>query len=105
MPKTAERERNLYGDVNSKTGLRNVFLEIRKDIDGARSREDLTELHRRAGYMITLTYAPSWQDKFGKEAAKLRTVAEEEFARTARRVNARAKEIGVDADYKEKWGD
>jgi hypothetical protein len=31
-------------------------------------------------------------------------VAEEDFARTAQKVNAKAKEIGSEGDYDEEWG-
>lgn len=96
--------RNIYGDVNSKTDLERIFTEIRHDVGGAKSRPDLTELYRRAGYLITLTYAPSWDEKFGKEAMKLREVGEDEFQKTARKINRHAEEIGTEADYDEKWG-
>jgi len=39
------------------------------------------------GYLITLTHAPSWKEKFGKEARDLRKLAEKEFGTTARTVN------------------
>jgi hypothetical protein len=99
------KDRHIYGEVNSKTGLQHVFVEIRHDVDKAKTRADLTELYKRAGYMITLTHAPSWQEKFGRKASSLRKVGEEEFARTARKVNQRAEKIGTKADYDEKWGD
>ncbi len=99
------QDTHIYGEVNSKTSLKKVFTEIRDDVDKAKSRSALTELHRRAGYLITLTYAPSWEEKFGKEANDLRKVARDEFATTARKINRRAKEIGTDADYDESWGD
>ncbi|MCC6801426.1 MAG: hypothetical protein IT319_00975 [Anaerolineae bacterium] len=95
---------HIYGEVDNKTDLHNVFLAIRKDADKAKSRGDLTELYRRAGYLITLTHAPSWKDKFGKDASDLRETAEGEFTTTARRINQRAKAIGTDADYDETWG-
>jgi len=53
------QDTHLYGEVNSKTGLQDVFQEIRHDVDNAKSRQGLTELYRRAGYLITLTHAPS----------------------------------------------
>jgi hypothetical protein len=99
------QDRHIYGEVESKTDLRNVFTAIRGDVDQAVSREALTELYRRAGYLITLTHAPSWQKKFGDEADELRQVAEDEFARTARQINRRARAIGTEPDYDEKWGD
>ena len=95
---------HIYGEVNSRTGLKNVFREIRHDVGKAGSRPALTELYKRAGYLITLTHAPSWEEKFGKDASKLRQAARDEFAVTARKINRRAKQVGTEADYDEKWG-
>jgi hypothetical protein len=97
-------DRHIYGEVNSKTGMKKVFTTIRRQVEDARSRPDLTELYKRAGYLITLTHAPSWEEKFGREAASLRRVGEEEFGKTARKINRRAAQIGTEADYDEKWG-
>jgi hypothetical protein len=99
------KTRHVYGEIDNKTDLKHVFGEIRDDVDNARSRETLTELHRRAGYLITLTHAPSWREKFGDRADGLREEAEQEFATTARKINRQAEKIGTDADYDEKWGD
>ena len=44
-----------------------------------------------------------WEEKFGHRAAKLRKVAEDEIATTARHINCCAKQIGTEADYDEKW--
>ena len=96
--------RQIYGEVNSKTGMKKVFTEIRRDIENAQSRPALTELYKRAGYLITLTHAPSWQEKFGREAAALRHLGEEEFRKTAKKINRRAAQIGTEADFDEKWG-
>jgi hypothetical protein len=98
-------DRHIYGEVNSKTGMKRVFSGIRRDVDAAGSRPSLTELYKRAGYLITLTHAPSWQEKFGKDAAVLQEVGEEEFRRTARKINRRAAQIGTEADYDDQWGD
>jgi len=97
--------RHIYGEVNSKTGMRRVFKDIRHDVDRAGSRPALTELYKRAGYLITLTHAPSWEEKFGKEARALRATGQEEFGRTARKINRRAARIGTEANYDETWGD
>ena len=78
---------------------------MRRDVEEARSRPDLTELYKRAGYLITLTHAPSWAAKFGKEVGQFRRVAKEEFGTTVRTINRRAKQIGTAADYDETWGD
>jgi hypothetical protein len=99
------QDTHIYGEVNSKTSLKQIFTEIRHDIDKAKSRPALTELYKRAGYLITLTYAPSWEERFGKEAAQYRAVAQEEFGTTARKINRRAEELGTEADYDETWGD
>ena len=104
MATTATAE-PIYGEVNSRTGMRQVFRAIRRDVATARSRPRLTELHKRAGYLITLTYAPSWKEKFGRKVGTLRQVGEEEFGRTARRINRRAREIGTEPDFDETWGD
>ncbi len=96
--------RYIYGEVNSKTGMKRLFTDIRHDVEGAKSRPALTELYKRAGYMLTLTFAPSWHEKFGRDAGALRHVGEDEFGRTARKINRRARAIGTNADYDEKWG-
>ncbi len=97
-------DRHVYGEVNSKTGLKKVFTDIRRDIGSAGSRPTLTELYKRAGYLITLTYAPSWEKKFGRQAGSLRKIGQEEFRKTAKKINSRAKKIGAEADFDEEWG-
>jgi hypothetical protein len=97
--------RQIYGEVNNKTDLKRVFSEIRRDVQEAKSRPALTELYKRAGYLITLTHAPSWHEKFGQETAKLRSLGEDEFNKTAHAINRRAAAIGTEANYDEKWGD
>ena len=99
------QDTHIYGEVDSKTDLKQIFLDIRRDVNSAKSRSALTELYKRAGYLITLTQAPSWQEKFGSEADDFRAVAEEEFSITARKINRRAREIGTDPDYDEHWGE
>jgi hypothetical protein len=99
------QDTHIYGEVRSKTGLRKIFAEIRHDVERAKSRPDLTELYKRAGYLITLTYAPSWEERFAEQAAALRKVAKKEFGVTARKINRRAEELGTKADYDEIWGD
>ena len=96
--------RDIYGQINDEADMRRVFKDIRRDVTTADSRPTLTELYRRAGYLITLTYAPSWAEKFGREARQLRRLAEREFRLTAQRINERAKQIDTDADYHETWG-
>src|SRR5256885_13914229 len=95
---------HIYGEVTSKTSLKKIFHEMRRDVEEARSRPTLTELYKRAGYLITLTHSPAWEEKFGREAAGLRSVAKEELARTARKIKRRARQVGTGADFDEKWG-
>lgn len=98
-------EQHVYGEVNSEQDLRHIFELIRRDVEQASTRQELTELYRRAGYMVTLTASPAWKKKFGPEADDLRRIAEEEFARTARAINQRAAEVNTEPDYDETWGE
>jgi len=100
----AERT-HVYGEVENQSDLKRIFTEIRRDIDQAKNREALTELYKRAGYLIALTQAPSWKEKFGREAGDLQREAEEQFTTTVRAINRRARAVGTKADYDEKWGD
>ncbi|MFG0335613.1 MAG: hypothetical protein ACF8TS_19820 [Maioricimonas sp. JB049] len=96
---------HIYGEIDNKTNLREVTREIREDVRHASDRPALTELYRRAGYLVTLSHANSWKQKFGDDIDEIRTVAAEEFSTTARAINRRAEEIGTDADYGETWGE
>lgn len=98
-------DRQIYGEIDNKTNLHDVFLQIRKDVENADSRAALTELYRRAGYLITLSYAPAWKEKFGDDIQEIRDTAKDEFRTTTRRINSRAEDIGTDADYDEAWGE
>lgn len=95
---------HIYGEVNNKTSLMKVFRAIRGEVDEAHSRPALTELYKRAGYLITLTHAPSWKERFGSSAEELRETGKEEFRKTAKRINRRARQIGTEPDYDETWG-
>ncbi len=97
-------DRHIYGEINNKTDMRRVFGSIRKNVDQAKSRPALSELYKRAGYLVTLTQAPSWHKKFGREAGSLQKLGETEFSKTARKINSRARKINARADYDETWG-
>jgi hypothetical protein len=88
------KDTHIYGEVKSKTGLEGIFRAIRRDVDAAKSRPALTELYKRAGYLITLTHPPTWEEKFGRQSGSLRRVAEAEFGATARKINRRAGAVG-----------
>ena len=91
-------------EIDNEADLRQIAGEIRGDVAKAATREDLTKLFRRAGYLVTLTYSPAWEKKFGPRVDDLRRLADDEFAMTARTINQRAEKLGVDADYDETWG-
>jgi hypothetical protein len=93
-----------YGEVNDTGDLKRNLAKIRSDVAVATSRIGLTELYRRAGYLVTLTRSLAWEKHFGSEVLKLRHLAEEEFTKTAHKINERAKVIGTDPNYDEKWG-
>jgi hypothetical protein len=96
---------HVYGEVNDTGDLKRIFAKIRGDVAVATSRTELTELYRRAGYLVTLTRSPAWEKHFGSEVHKLSHLAEEEFTKTAHKINERAKVIGTDPNYDEKWGE
>jgi hypothetical protein len=101
---TKHGSKPVYGHVDTKADIDKIFSEIRGDIKNAKSRATLTELYRRAGYLITLTYAPSWEERFGHKAASLRKEAEADFRETVKRLNKHAESIGEKGDYDEAWG-
>ena len=96
---------HVYGDISNKTGIKQLFEKIREAVENANSREDLTNLYSRAGYLITLTHATEWEEKFGDELNELRDLAEAEFSKTARKINTQARQIGAGDNYDETWGD
>ena len=83
--------------------LHQVFREIREDVEKAQTHDELTELYKRTGYMITMTHATPFEEKQDRELKRRRETTEREYARTVRMINKRAGEIGVDADYNEHW--
>ena len=77
-------DEHVYGEVENESDLRRIFAAIREDVSRTTTREDLTRLYRRAEYLVTLTFSPAWQNKFGDSIEELRRVAKAEFATTAR---------------------
>jgi hypothetical protein len=96
------RDIHTHGAVN-KIDLRRIFREIRQDVESAFSRETLTELYKQAGYYITLTHATPIDEKIDRTIKIERGITEREFARTVRKINQRAKKIGLEADFNESW--
>ena len=83
--------------------LHQVFREIREGVENAQTREELTELYKRTGYMITMTHATPVEEKQDREIKRRRETTEHEYTRTVHAINKRAGEIGVEADYNENW--
>jgi uncharacterized protein YegL len=97
------REPHDKDDVNPRTDLRGTFKEIREDIEKAESKENLTELYKRAVYMILMTHSSPIDDKLDRELKRKRETTEREFARAVRMINRRAKKLGMEPDYNEDW--
>jgi hypothetical protein len=95
--------RNIYGDVNSATDIHKISLEIRREMDGASKRSELTELKKRSDYLCALAAAPSWAEKFDRKIATIMRTAEEEDAKTTRKANRVAKHHGWSPDH-DAWG-
>jgi hypothetical protein len=80
-----------------------AFAEIRAEVERAASRPELTELYNRAGYLIAIAYDSFWERKFSDDIVDIRYMADEEFGRTARKINNRAERLGLEGNYDEVW--
>lgn len=98
---TGEIHTNVEG--NARTDPQGRFKEIREGVEKAQSQEELTELYKRAVYMILMTHSSPVDEKVDKEIKRKRQLTEEEFSRTVRLINEQAEKIGVEADYNEDW--
>lgn len=96
-------ETHTHVDGNARTDLRGRFKEIRESVEKAQSKEELTELYKRAVYMILMTHSSPIDEKFDREMRRKRETTEREFTRTVRLINRQAGKIGVEADYDENW--
>jgi len=95
----------LYFEVDNTTNLKNIFSEIRADVDKADSTFKLDGLYYRAGYLITLVHDAFWERKCLDELDHMRDIAEAEFRETARKINQHAEELGIAGNYDEVWAD
>lgn len=92
----------LIHEIHDRTDVRQTFKEIRDVLEKAETREDLTELYKQAVYMILMTHSTPLNEK-DREMKRRRELTEQEFTRTVRMINERAKKINVEADYSEAW--
>ena len=56
-------------------------------------------LKRRSDYLCTLTYAPSWQQRFGRKTMRFRTAARQEDVKTTHAANRFARKRGFEPAY------
>jgi len=100
--RTTDQE-HVYGTVDSPKDVRKINRQIRQEMDGVTTREQLTELKKRSDYLCTLAEAPSWKKKFGDKLDEIQRVGREENRQTTAHANEIAGRHGWDADY-DPWG-
>ena len=103
-PTLRKQKHHIYGEVNSASDIRAINCHIREQIRRAKRKDKITELVRRSLYLYTLTFSPAWRKRFAGRLRKLRQVAREEYARTARAANRRLRQLGFAARFDEKLG-
>ena len=84
-----------YGIVRGISDIRAINCHIREQIKEATTREKIAKLVRRSKYLYTLTFAPAWKEAFRGKIRRMREVAKEEYAKTARVANKRLEELGL----------
>ena len=95
----------VYLEIDSQAVLKEAFAEIREEITQAASSYDLTDLYNRAGYLITLANDAFWERKFNENIEDIHQTAEEEFRKTAHKINTQAEHLGLEGNYDEVWAD
>jgi hypothetical protein len=105
MTAIKHEERRQDDAIKNSADLTRIYAQIQTDVERAMDRPTLSELHKRANYLVTLTYTPSWMKRFGHHAMDLREAAHREYSKTAQAINRRARKIGTAADYDEQWGE
>jgi len=94
----------IYSAISGVSDIRKINQMIRNEVKRAKSRKELTELHKRSSYLVTLTFSPAWKEGFRGKIAQMRSAAKEEFAKTARAINSRCRQLGIEPNYDTKWG-
>jgi len=94
----------IYSAISGVSDIRKINQMIRNEVKRAKSRKELTELHKRSSYLVTLTFSPAWKEGFRGKIAQMRSAAKEEFAKTARAINSRCRQLGIEPNYDMKWG-
>jgi hypothetical protein len=78
-----------------------IFHNICREVDRAKTPSLLAELYRHAGNLVMLFESPVWESKFGKDVAIFQEAGNLEFRTVARRLNQRAKQIGLESNFNE----
>ena len=92
-----------YLEIDSGTVLKKAFAEIRSEVEKANSQHELSELYYRAGYLVSIANDDFWERKFFDDIEEIHRSAEEEFRRTARKINSQAERLGSEGNYDEVW--
>ena len=95
----------VYLEIDSKAVLKDAFSEIRDEVGQAASRPELSDLYNRAGYLVELANDSFWETKFFDDIEDIRHTAEQEFGKTARKINSQAEKLGIHGNYDEIWAD
>jgi hypothetical protein len=90
---------NIYGEVSKLGDIREINRRIRREMSEAESKDQITELKRRSDYLCTLTYAPTWQQRFGRKTVRFRTAARQEDVKTTHAANRYARKHGFEPNY------
>ena len=91
--------RNVYGDITKLGDIREINRRLRREMSEAETRDEIAELKRRSDYLCTLTYAPSWQQRFGRKTVRFRTAARQEDVKTTHAANRYARKRGFEPSY------
>lgn len=89
--------------IETRADVDRLFQNLYSDVARAHSRADLAELYSRAQYWALLAESPAWRSKFAIGDQSLSLGGTSQFRRVARRINIRAKQIGLDAHFAESW--
>ena len=92
-----------YLEIDSKAVLKKAFAEIRAEVESAASQYELRELYYRAGYLVSLANDAFWENKFFDDIEDAHRTAEEEFRKTARKINSQAEKLGSEGNYDDVW--
>lgn len=89
--------------IRSTFDVRLAFRYVRVETVNAWTRSALSSLYERADFLVALMHAPCWMLCFGDDAREYHEVSIQEFHKTARMINARARRIGLLLIFDEAW--